>query len=136
MTQDPDALLPWSVVGPEVVRVISEFESSTGRKTRNSSSRHHAQSNANHRRVAAQVKSLVGVMTDTGNPFEEESADLLRLHSRDIMDKAYVECLTTIQCRGEDQYRLFVSERLLDRSKPLSVPVTYTISRNKVRLFN
>ena len=66
------------------------------------------------------------------NPFEEESADLLRLHSRDIMDKASVECLTTIKCRGEDQYRLFVSERLRDRSKPL----TDTISRNKVSLFN
>ena len=66
------------------------------------------------------------------NPFEEESADLLRLHSRDIMDKAFVACLTTIKCRGEDQYRIFVSERLRDRSKPL----TDTISRNKVSLFN
>ena len=58
------------------------------------------------------------------NPFEEESADLLGLHSRVIMDKASVECLTTIKCRGEDQ-----SERLRDRSKPL----TDTISRNKVK---
>ncbi len=114
------------------MRVISEFESSTGRKTRDSSSRHHEQSKANHKRMEAQVKSLVGVMTDLGNHFEEESADLLRLHSRDIMDKASVECLTTIKCRGEDQYRLFVSERLRDRSKPL----TDTISRNKVSLFN
>ena len=73
------------------MRIISEYESTTGRKTRDSSSRHHEQSKANHRHMAAQVKSLVGVMTDLRNPFEEESADLLRLHSRDIMDKASVE---------------------------------------------
>ena len=48
------------------------------------------------------------------------------------MDKASVECLTTINCRGEDQFRQFVSERLLDRSKP----VTDTISRNKDSPFN
>ena len=72
-------------------------------------------------------------MTDLWNPFEGESADLLGLHSRDIMDKASVECLTTIKCRGEDQYRIFVSERLRDRSKPL----TDTIRRNKVlSIFN
>ena len=97
-----------------------------------SSSRHHEHSKANHKRTAAPVKSLDEVMTDLENPIEEESADLPRLHSRDIMDKASVECLTTIKCRGEDQYRLFVSERLRDRSKPLTV----TISRNKVRIFN
>ena len=39
-----------------------------------------------------------------------------------------VGSVLTIKCRGEDQYRLFVSERLLDRSKPL----TDTISRKKL----
>ena len=107
LIKDTDALLRWSVAGPERVRVISEFESSTGRNTRDSSSRHHEQSKANHKRMAAQVKSLVGVMIDLGNPFEEESADLLRLLSRDIMGKAYVECLTNIKCRGKNQCRLF-----------------------------
>ena len=51
------------------------------------------------------------------------------------MNESSVECLTTRMCRGEDQYieySVFVSERLLDRSKPL----TDTISRNKVSLFN
>ena len=103
LTQDPGALLRWSVAGPELVRVISEFESATRRNTRYSSSRHHEQSKANQKHMAAKVKSLVGVMTDMGNQFEEESPYLLRPHSRGIMDKASVECLTTIKCRGEDQ---------------------------------
>ena len=71
--------------------------------------------------------ALVGVMTDLGNPFEEESAYLLRLHSRDIMDKASLECLTTIKYTGEDQYRLFVRG---------CKPLTDAISRNKVSIFN
>ena len=109
------------------MRVISAFESSTGRKASDSSSRHHEQSKANHKRVAAQVMALVGVMTDLGNPFEEESAYLLRLHSRDIMDKASLECLTTSKYTGEDQYRLFVRG---------CKPLTDAISRNKVSIFN
>lgn len=114
------------------MRVIAEFEASVVGKTHDSSTGHHEQTEANHKRFAAQVKSLVGVIADLGNPFEEESADLLRLHSRDIIDQASVECLTTIKVRGQEQYRLFVNERLGDRSKPL----TDTISRNKVILFN
>ncbi len=132
LTQDPDALLRWAVAGPELVPVIAEFEASVVGKTHDSSTGHHEQTEANHKRFAAQVKSLVGVIADLGNPFEEESADLLRLHSRDIIDQASVECLTTIKVRGQEQYRLFVNERLGDRSKPL----TDTISRNKVILFN
>ena len=107
LTQYPGVLLRWSVAGPELVRVISEFESSTGRKAHGSSASHHEQPRANHTRRAAQVKALAGVMNGLRNTFEEKRADLLRLHFRDIMDKAYVGCLTTIKCRGEDQYRLY-----------------------------
>ena len=70
--------------------------------------------------MAAQVKSL-------GDPFEEVSAYLLRLHSRDIMDKASMVCLTTIKCTGADRYRLFVRG---------CTPLTDTIIRNEASPFN
>ena len=42
------------------------------------------------------VKSLVGVIEEMGNPFLEESKDLLRLDTRDIVDEAVVSSI----CRG------------------------------------
>ncbi|KAG0715349.1 hypothetical protein GWK47_012116 [Chionoecetes opilio] len=75
---------------------------------------------------------MVSVIEGMSSPFEEESQDLLRLHSKDIMDKQSVECLTTIQSKGQEQYGTFVKERLSANIKP----VTATITRNKVVLFN
>jgi hypothetical protein len=133
LTQDSEALLRWAVAGPELVRVISEFESSIIGKTEESTStNHHEQTKASQKRFATQVTNLVGVMEGLGNPFEEESADLIRLHSRDIMAQDAVECLTTIKFRGQEQYNMFLKERLKDRTKPITDPIT----RNKVVLFN
>ena len=67
-----------------------------------------------------------------GNPSKEESTDILRLHSRDIMDKVSLECLTSIQSKDQEQYATFVEERLRINIKP----ITATITRNKVVLSN
>ena len=48
------------------------------------------------------------------------------------MDKQSIECLTTIQSKGQEQYGTFVDERLRANIKP----ITATITRNKVVLFN
>ena len=60
--------------------------------------------------------------------FEEESQDLLRLHSKDIMGRQSIECLTTIQSKSQEQYGTFVDEGLWANIKPM----TATITRNKV----
>ena len=133
LTQDADALLRWAVAGPELIRVISEFEASIVGKRESASQRnHHEQTDATQRLFAKQLNSLVDVIDNMGNPFEEESTDMLRLHSRDIMDKEAIDCLTSIQSKGQEQYTTFVEERLRTNTKP----ITATITRNKVVLFN
>ncbi|KAG0716348.1 hypothetical protein GWK47_009930 [Chionoecetes opilio] len=133
LTQDADALLRWAVSGPELVHVTSEFESSmVGKRESASQINHHEQTAATQKLFARQVNTLVSVIEGMSSPFEEESQDLLRLHSKDIMDKQSVECLTTIQSKGQEQYGTFVKERLSANIKP----VTATITRNKVVLFN
>ncbi len=66
-----------------------------------------------------------------GNPFEDESTDLLRLHNKDVMDSASIQCLTTIQAQGKDQYDTFIQERLKSQTKTISD----VIKSNKVILF-
>lgn len=133
LTQDAEALVRWAVAGPELVHVISEFQSSmVGKKESASQRNHHEQTNATQKLFASQVNTLVRVIEGMGSPFEEESQDLLRLHSKDIMEKQSTECLATIQSKGQEQYGTFVDECLRSNMKP----ITATITRNKVILFN
>lgn len=133
LTQDVDALLRWAVAGPELVRVISEFEfSMIGKTEDNTNTNHHEQTETTQIQFAKQVYALVEVIFGMGNPFEEESQDMLRLHSKDIMGQDSVECLTMIQMQGQEQYMRFVEERLRTKTKAITAPIT----RNKVVLFN
>ena len=93
---------------------------------------HHKQTDATQELFVTQVNKLIRVIEGMGSPFEEETQDLLRLHSKDIMDKQSIECLTTIQSKGQEKYRTFVDERLRAHIKP----ITAIITRNKVVLFN
>ena len=83
---------------------------------------HHEQNQASQKHFAKQVNALVHVINDIGNPFEEVTKDLLRLHSKNILDQEAVKCLTTIQLQGQEQYRAFLEERLKTRTKPITAP--------------
>lgn len=92
---------------------------------------HHEESK--HVQIAFQrdVKSLTAVIEEMGNPFTENSDDLLALDSRDIADSAVVNTIRQIESIGKEQYNSYVTERLVDRSKPITEP----IKRNKLQLF-
>ena len=66
-----------------------------------------------------------------GNPFEEESTDVLVLDTQEILGPAAVETVRTAVQMGRDQFHSFEKERLADRSKPLND----VIKRNKLPLF-
>ena len=47
-----------------------------------------------------------------GNPFSENSGDLLVLDSRNIVDELVIETMRNTERVGQDQYSFFVAERL------------------------
>ena len=67
-----------------------------------------------------------------GNPFCEDSKDLLVLDSRDLADTAVINTLHQIEQLGQEQYDTYVSERLIYQTKPITDP----IKRNNLPLFN
>ena len=108
LTQDANSLLIWAVAGPELIRVISEFEATMLGKQQSSGQRnHHEQTRSTQKLFAGQVQAVVSVLEDMGSPFEEESKDLLRLHTKDIIDEQSVECQTTLASKGQEQYATF-----------------------------
>ena len=71
------ALQWWMVAGPEVSRVVED------------------------------VLSLISVIEHLGNPFEEESTDLLVLDSKEIADHAAVETVKNARRLGQEQFHAF-----------------------------
>ena len=86
LSQNPEALKRWMVAGPEMARVTAQLEASIHGVHKNLETRHHKQTKGNQVIYVLQVKGLVQVMEEMGNPFMEENKDLLRLNSRDIID--------------------------------------------------
>jgi hypothetical protein len=107
LTNNPRALLRWMVAGPEVARVIQEFHDEQHYRKRQADTRHHDQTPSVQASFAKDVCSLVCVINDLGNPFEELSTDLLVLDTKEIADHAAVETVQNVKRIGQDQFKDF-----------------------------
>ena len=69
---------------------------------------------------------------EVGNPFTEDSKDLIRLDTNEVMGESEVTSLQTVEATGQSQYDKYVAERLEQRKNPVSD----IISKNKITLFH
>ena len=75
---------------------------------------------------------MVDAIDELGNPFLEETKDLLRLGTRDIVEPTVVESLQKAEKLGHEQYETFVAKWLSSQATTLSE----TIKKNKLKLFS
>ena len=130
LTESTAALRRWMVAGPKIARAVREFESTYDvRKT--ADTRHHEQVPSVQKAFAKDVQNLIGVIEEMGNPFYEDSADLLVLDTKEIVPKCVVEAVSGAKAKGQSMYDKYVEERLDKRSKP----ITDTIKRCNLPLF-
>ena len=136
MLQNPKALLRWMVAGPELARIIEEFEDNCldggAGKTTRTNLKHHEHTASAQVKFATELGALVQVLEDMGNPFMEESEDLLVLDSRDVADPAIVQTVCEIENTGQDRYDKYMTERVIERTTPVFDP----ISKNQMPLFS
>ncbi len=78
------------------------------------------------------VKALTDTMEEMGNPFSEDSSDLLVLDSRNIADPAVVDTVRQMESLGKSQYDSYVEQRLVNQTKPITDP----IKRNNLPVFS
>ena len=131
---NPGALRRWMVAGPEIARIITESEEQAATlqsSSKNTGDLHHDQHSGVQEAFQKEVKTLVSVLEDMGNPFLEGSQDLLVIDTRDVMDTAVAETVRKFETLGEGQYKAFVDERLDLCTKS----VTEILSKNKLPLF-
>lgn len=108
------------VVGPELSRMVEEFE---GSFTVSEERDHHEQKTGVQSTFLKDVVNTVSCFEELGNPFTVESENLMAIHTKDIMDDSVVATVTNAQKIVEEQFCLFVKERFIDRSKPVTDPL-------------
>ena len=116
------------VAGPEVARVIVEFEDFNLRPHDQEETRQHEETPSVQNTFARDVRSLVAVIED---PFEEDSQNLLVLDSKEIADPAVIETVRNAKQIGQDQFEAFTKECIVDRTMSIEL----AIHRNKLPLF-
>ena len=110
LTENPAALRRM-VAGPELSRMVEEFE---GSFTVSEERDDHEQK--------PDVVNTVSCFEELANPFTEESENLMAIHTKDILDDSVVTTVKNAQKIGEQQFCLFVKERFI-HSKPVTDPL-------------
>ena len=131
LTENSAALRRWMVSGPEMARLIGEFEVSTKNKKK-TDFRHHEQRNHAQMTFGRDITSLTDAIEEMVNPFAENSKDLLVLDSRDLADLTVIDMLRQAKSLGQEEYDTYVNERLVNQTKLITDP----IKRNKLPLFS
>ena len=98
LTESPTQLMRWMVSGPEMSRIINEFEVSQELLKSISDDRkhrHHEETRGVQSTFQSEVQSLSNVISEMGNPFLDQSGDLLILDTRDIINATVVKSVRT-----------------------------------------
>ena len=119
------------MAGPEVSRLVAGYEAVSGVKDATTSSRHHAQTLSTQRSFLQNVEALFTVLKEMGNPFQEESADLLVLDTKNIADPALAKMVGTHHQRGKERFKSFMEGLQNEGECPFYLP----IKKNKVSFF-
>ncbi len=83
LTENARALHRWMVAGPEIARVVDEFEQSS---VTDPDTTHHDQVPSIQNTFQKNVRALCLAIEESGNPFMEDSNDLYVLDTKDIMN--------------------------------------------------
>ena len=121
LTENPAALRRWMVhvADPELSRMVEEFE---GSFTVSEERDYHEQKPGVQSTFLKDVVHTVSCFEELGNPFTEESKNLMVIHTKDIIDDSVVATVKNAHKIGEEQFCLFVKERSIDHSKPVTDP--------------
>ena len=131
LTQDPTAFRKWAVKAPEQARLIREFQSTFINPTEKTDGDHHRQTAADQNRFHKDVKSLLAVFKDHGNPFKETCPELIEIHTRKCAPQLAVENLRSMAQVGKNQYQQYVKNTLQERT----ISINKTIHKNSLTIF-
>ncbi|CAG2215325.1 unnamed protein product [Mytilus edulis] len=109
--------------GPEMARLTKEFESTVSDFEVEEDEHHHENKTSVQKSFLKDIWSMVEVMNELGNPFMEDSQDLLVLDTKDIAPTSVVDTIRKIEKIGKTQYEKYIEDRLIKRTVPIFEPI-------------
>lgn len=91
----------WMVARPDFSSLVARYEAMSSMKDVTYSSKHHDQTLSAQKSLFEKVKSFSAVMQEVGNPFQEESAALLVLDTKNIADPTLAARVATRHWRDK-----------------------------------
>jgi hypothetical protein len=131
LTGNPSALKRWMIAGPEIARMVKEFETSATPSEATENLKHHEQVHSQQLSFRNDLQSVVRSFEDQGNPFMEEDEDLMAIDTKDVMGNETVETVKNVIELGKKQYKSYVEDRLVKRSTAITTP----LKKNNLPLF-
>lgn len=95
------------VGGPEIARIIKQFEKDISDEI-NLSGKDHDQTPCVKKLFVENVRSMVDVLNNMGNPYTYESGDLYVLDTKMVLYKSVAESLSRVCDTGLTQYNEYV----------------------------
>ena len=118
LTENMYKLQEFMVLAPEFARLMEEFED--GDTTIDT--KHHEQYKKFQDTFHQDVKLLAAALRDYGNPFMEDSGELIALHSSKIMSDDIVKTVRNLYNLGAENYTTFTQERILSQEAHHGMP--------------
>ena len=98
LTENPSAFRKWTISGPEQARLLKEFkEDYLANKKDSEHGYHHNITKRDFECRKAVHVSLTQVISELGNPFLEDSDELLALDTQNVMDESVVSTVQKVE---------------------------------------
>ena len=118
---DDSALSRWELCGPDLARLVTEFEAEVRKNTDFMNTAHHEDNPQFQERFFKDVqKTLHGMHC---NPFEMDKLSAINNTSHYFDNKVYSD-LSTLQQKGEEQSQEFIKHRLINPKIPVDAKIT------------
>ena len=108
--ESDESLLKWMVGGPEIARMVNEFEVSA-ESANHVVLPHHENSTSFEKRFRNHIQSFKKTFEEIGNPFAE-SANLMQVMTRIIVNESSVKSVANAKQIGNQQYKRYIEERI------------------------
>ncbi len=131
ITKNEAALQRWMVGGPDMARILREYEEKHS-QNKTYPDHHHEQIPSVQSSFLSDVNAVVSIIGELGNPFTEDSPDLYTLDSKVIMPDTVVNTVKTIDDTGKSKYQRFIEERINDNATDFN----HIIPKNSLPLFS
>jgi len=118
----------WMIAGPDMARIVSECSIKQFKYPKSS---HHEQTPSTQRRFTRNVKNVVDIFNEWGNPFTETSSDLLAVDTNLVMADEVVQSIKEAEDIGKAEYKAFVDDCMINLTKS----IYDTIPKNNLILF-